>query len=592
MNDRGRRLVSQVVAVAIGLGLIWVIRNPPWGGDGGGTAVASNRDDCTPVALTASSEKAALLTQMANDFNTHQPETGPCAVVTVSKKASGDAMDALARGWDEDVDGPRPDVWSPAASSWVVLLQQRLAQRDAPDIVPDDVPTIAFSPLVIAMPRPMAEALGWPDAELGWSDILGLATDPDGWSAKGHPEWGAFKLGKTNPNYSTSGLHALLGSYYAATGLTSDLSLRDIRSPKARAFVEGVESSVYHYGDISLTFLANLQAADDAGQGLTYISAVAIEEKSVWDYNQGNPSGDPATLGDHGKPSEPLVAVYPKEGTLVSNHPYTVLEAPWVDDDTRRAAASFLDFLRADVQQDTFRSFAFRGFDGAPGPLTTQANGLLPDQPAKVLNPPAPEVLDAAQRSWTDLRKRARVILLIDTSGSMNETAAQGDSKIDLVREAAASALGSFAPDDDVGLWTFSNESCIERVPLGELAANREAIEGAIGGLNADGDTPLYECVREAVDRMRGEDATRINGVVVLSDGENSVGPSGDDCLDCLVDDLDDPELNVRVFTIAYGGDADLDTLQQISAASRAAAYDSTDPELIDKVFASVISNF
>jgi Ca-activated chloride channel homolog len=436
----------------------------------------------------------------------------------------------------------------------------------------------------------MAEALGWPDAELGWSDILGLATSPGGWAAEGHPDWGPFKLGKTNPNYSTSGLHALLGSYYAATGLTSDLTIRDIRSPEARAFVEGVESSVYHYGDISLTFLANLQAADDRGEGLTYISAVAIEEKSVWDYNQGNPSGDPATLGDHAKPSEPLVAIYPKEGTLVSDHPY--VELTWMNDETKRAADSFLTFLRADAQQDTFREFAFRGYEGEPGPLTTQANGLLPDQPAKVLGPPAPEVLDAALRSWTGLRKRARVILLIDTSGSMNENAAQGRSKIDLVREAAARALGSFAPDDDVALWTFSNEQCTERVPLGPLAGNRDAIQGAIGALFADGDTPLYECVREAVDRMRGEDATRINGVVVLSDGENAVGAGGDDCLDCLVDDLDQPELNVRVFTIAYGGDAELDTLQQISAASRAAAYDSTDPELIDKVFASVISNF
>ena len=32
-----------------------------------------------------------------------------------------------------------------------------------------------------------------------------------------------------------------------------------------------------HYGDTTLTFLSNLQAADDRGQGLTYISGVAVE---------------------------------------------------------------------------------------------------------------------------------------------------------------------------------------------------------------------------------------------------------------------------------------------------------------------------
>ena len=51
-------------------------------------------------------------------------------------------------------------------------------------------------------------------------------------------------------------------------------------------------------------------------------------------------------------------------------------------------------------------------------------------------------------------------------------------------------------------------------------------------------------------------------------------------------------ENGVRVFTIAYGPDADLATLQQISEASRAAAYDARNPATIDKVFANVLSNF
>ena len=48
----------------------------------------------------------------------------------------------------------------------------------------------------------------------------------------------------------------------------------------------------------------------------------------------------------------------------------------------------------------------------------------------------------------------------------------------------------------------------------------------------------------------------------------------------------------VRVFTIAYGPDADLATLQEISEASRAAAYDARNPTSIDKVFSDVLSNF
>ena len=48
----------------------------------------------------------------------------------------------------------------------------------------------------------------------------------------------------------------------------------------------------------------------------------------------------------------------------------------------------------------------------------------------------------------------------------------------------------------------------------------------------------------------------------------------------------------MRVFPIAYGADADLNTLTRIAQASRAAVYDASDPTTISKVFVSVISNF
>ena len=54
--------------------------------------------------------------------------------------------------------------------------------------------------------------------------------------------------------------------------------------------------------------------------------------------------------------------------------------------------------------------------------------------------------------------------------------------------------------------------------------------------------------------------------------------------LDGLVRQLGEQaaEGGIRVFTIAYGEDADLDSLERISEASRAAAYDATDPLTID----------
>jgi Ca-activated chloride channel family protein len=160
-------------------------------------------------------------------------------------------------------------VWTPASSSWAVLVQQNLAAGDRPDIVGTQRESIAQTPLVIAMPRPMAEALGWPDKQIGWRDLSELARSPKGWAAKGHAEWGRFKLGKTNPHYSTSGLNATIASYYAATGLSSDLTAKDVNSPKTQAFVKSLENSVVHYGDTTLTFLSNMTREAERGQAPT-----------------------------------------------------------------------------------------------------------------------------------------------------------------------------------------------------------------------------------------------------------------------------------------------------------------------------------
>jgi Ca-activated chloride channel family protein len=599
VDDRSRQRVSQIIAVVVGILLILFLRGVFTGDDGGdgGSALPPNPGNCLQLFVTASSEKAALLTQMADGYNRSGAQVGGrCVQAVVTSKASGGAMDALSRGWHADVDGLRPDVWTPAGSSWVGLLQQRTAARDRPDLVPSgDLPQVAYSPLVIAMPRPMAQALGWPGKPIGWNDIYALSNDPSGWGSVGHPEWGAFKLGKTNPNYSTSGLNALIGEYFAATGLSSDLSLQRIEDPKVRDFVRSVESSVVHYGDTTLTFLSNLQQADDRGEGLTYISAATVEEKSVWDYNQGNPTGDPATLGDHPKPSVPLVAIYPKEGTLVSDHPWVTLNAPWVDADKREASQSFLEWVLAPAQQSEFQRFAFRTADGAPGNLISQSNGLLPAEPKQVLAPPAPEVLDRIQTSWTELRKRAQVLLVIDVSGSMGDPAGGGKSKLELAKEAAIASLSLFAPDDDVGLWVFTTGMADgadyqELIPVGPLGPNIDEFRRQIHALVPLNGTPLYTAIHDSVEALRAQlDPERINGVVVLTDGRNE-DPRNQDLAGLLR--YLDSELNVRVFPIAYGQDADLDTLTRIAQASRAAVYDASDPATIAKVFVSVISNF
>ncbi|HRA34010.1 MAG TPA: substrate-binding domain-containing protein, partial [Acidimicrobiales bacterium] len=248
--------------------------------------------DCTVVDMAVSSEKIDLLTSLAKSFNGSDAARfdGGCSFVKPYSKSSGGAAEILADGWTDASEGAQPVIWSPAASSWGQILNQRLANDGQAAMVGDAV-SLQVTPLVIAMPKPMADALGYPETPIGWADIATLATSPDGWAAHGHPEWGPFKLGKTNPNFSTSGLSALIGQAYAATGKTRDLSLEDLDAPATAEFASQVESAVVHYGDITMTFLNNWFRTDRGGTSLRYASAVAVEEKSVIDYNRGNPDG-------------------------------------------------------------------------------------------------------------------------------------------------------------------------------------------------------------------------------------------------------------------------------------------------------------
>jgi Ca-activated chloride channel family protein len=555
------------------------------------------RPGCATVVVTASVEKSDLMAEVARRYNASDRQVnGACYGISVNAMASGLVESRLAgAGWDPAW-GPAPDAWSPASSTWLQLLRQHRFSQDRPDILAAKAESVVSTPIVLAMPEPMARALGWPEAQIGWSDLLSLANDRGGWASKGHPEWGAFKLGKTNPHVSTTGLSATIGVFVAATGTSSDLTLETLKDPRVREFVAGVENSVAHYGDTALTFLANLQRADDAGAALGYVGAVTVEEKSVVDYNNGNPTGDLETAGQHGKPRVPLVAIYPKEGTLNSDNPFAVLEAPWSDALKQAAANDFLAYLREPAQQEMFTHAGFRTYDGRPASAVSDSEYLREDIGVPTLSPPSPQVLAAVQATWGELRKKAHVLLVLDVSGSMSNSAGGGKTRLELAQSAAVNALSQLSDTDEVGLWTFPGQERQvhwEQMPIAPLGPQRQRMINHIQALVPSGGTPLYAVTREASEDVRASASSdTIKAIVVMTDGNNEY--SDDNDLDGLVRELTHQsyEDGVRVFTIAYGADADLDSLKRIAEASRAATYDATDPQTIDAAFTNVLSNF
>ncbi|MFF1680328.1 substrate-binding and VWA domain-containing protein [Streptomyces sp. NPDC058256] len=593
---RNVRRLPMLVAIGVGLALLVavgvLVRVSVGGSSGSGCAVR--------LEVNSSTEKGDLLAELAEKYNESGRELagGGCARVTVSETSSGVAKDALAQGWEKQRDGaPEPQVWTPSSSLWLTLLKRDATAADRTLLTDEKPLSLATSPLAIAMPRPMAEALGWPEQPIGWRDVLSLTTK--GWASVGRPEWGRFSLGKDNPHTSTSGLAATLATFYAATGRSSDLTLDEVEDAKTRRFVSGVEAGVLHYASDATAYMANLAEADADGQALSYASAIAVQEQLIHLYNQGSPTGETERIGKGKNPQVPLVAVHPADGTLMFDHPFVVL--PTASKEQRAAAADFRTFLLADAQQRRFQQTGFRDHEGNAGSELARSVSLSEqsERNLSLIDPPAPEVLEAILDSWDELRKKARVLLVMDVSGSMNQAAGGGQSRLEAAKKAAADTLGLYHPDDEVGLWAFSTETgdhpepYRQIVPPGPIRDNEQRLTDAINGLNAEGGTALYSTVRAAQQAMLADlDTDRINAVVVLTDGRNEYPPDND--LDALLGDLDAGQLerSVRVFTVAFSDQADFGTLTKIAAATKATSYDARDPAVIDKVMVSVISNF
>jgi Ca-activated chloride channel homolog len=593
-----------LLVLALGVGGFMVFVNQP-------AQSLACRSGSLPLQVVVSPDQAGVVSQAAAEYERRRTAVDDrCVDVQVRGTDSVEAAAALSSGWDEAAHGPRPDVWVPASSVWAMQVALRQQASKQAVVIPLDSPKLATTPTVMAMPKPMAEALGWPRNPLGWKELLGAVAEQKTWQEFGQPEWGAFRLGKTDPNLSTPGLAALIAAVFTATGQTSELSVETLSTQKdqLQRVILGLERAPGQDADTPATFLANLQQADRAGQALDFVSVVPLDEKSVWDYNRGNASGL-EDGGQRAKPEVPLVAVYPKEGTLEADHPWLVLRAPWVDEAKQRAAASFLDYLRSEPIQARFQEAGFRSSEGRPGPQLSQASGLLPDQPTRILAPPAPKVVAAALESWNAARKRSNVLAVYDVSGSMKEEVpgTGGRTKMDIVKAAAGQALGLFAPETNLGTWIFSTNLAggrdwAESVPIGPTNARlpngkirREVLAEALARLQAtNGDTGLYDTTLAAFRAVQRSYAPeRINIVVLLTDGIND-DPTGGITRAELLRRLkaeQQEDRPVQIITIAYGANADATSLKMISDATGGLAYvSSSDPADILRVFTDAIT--
>jgi Ca-activated chloride channel homolog len=522
--------------------------------------------DTRPIQLVYaySSNQEDLLAPLIREFNDGAHELAGRRVEIVPESiSSGDAEAKIAART------LRPIIWSPASSLWGRLLDYRVDATWAPVASPSLVRT----PLVIAMWKPEAKALGWPRKPIGFAQILDLATSNRGWAAYGLPTYGAFKLGHTNPDFSTSGLAFVAAEYYTAARKTEGLTVSDVARPGVRDQVRRVQQSIVHYGDTGSFFVDQIK---ERGPG--YVSAVAMEEVSLLEYNSTKPKG-----------AVPLVPIYPSEGTFYFDNPLITLHAPWVTRRQARAAEVFVGWVTRQVTPTLAARFGYRPGDPhlRPAPPVDRAHLVDPMQPRIVLGLPEPKVLARIKRAWHADRKPANVEVVVDVSGSM-----QNESKLALAQDGLRLFLRRFSPRDRVGLMTFSSSVNVV-VPIQELSMNRTSLQQSIDNLVPGGATAVYDATMRAADLVaRLRDPTRINAVVVLTDGEDNQSHMSEQTLVAELRRSSESDVGtVRIFTIAYGSDANKDALTAIADASGGKEY-SGEPDEIDAVYKQISSFF
>jgi Ca-activated chloride channel family protein len=522
------------------------------------------------IELWTNDTKAEWVHAVTGPFNAARIETssGRPVFVHVNQLSSGDVFPKISSG------ELKPTIWSPGDMSWINeanVIWEDLTGRP----LTQDCTTSVYTVIGIGMWRPMAEAMGWPDEPIGWDEIVALASDPDGWDRYGHPEWGQFKFGHTHPDSSNTGFLAMGTLAYSALDITEGLTPEMVKSQKVIDTFQQLEDNTYHYG-MSTRSLFTLMAQN----GPSYLHAGTNSETGLLATNKYQ--ADALRF--------PLVFIFPSGGTFWSTNPICVLDAEWVSEEQREAAKLYAAYLQEPEAQETAVEIGLRPTtDIELHPPIALESGTDPRVNPEIipsLEPVSGETATAIKDVFKMTKKRATVVILLDTSLSMR------GNKMKNAVEGTIQFINRLERDDEVIIYTFSDDAT-ELEPSGRVGNVSESLGRTLSGLFAEGNTALYDTVCMAVERLNQERVTdqeagdkRLYGIVLLSDGEDTNSlKTGSDMFMCLPSG-EDVE-GIKVFTIAYGDEADDDLLLRIANRTNGKAY-SGDPTTIEEVYLAI----
>lgn len=508
-------------------------------------ATPSWSDDSAELTVAVSPVMAPVMQEMANNFNSLDLRTPD------NKKMTVWVLPVVPEQMVDDALGlPNFQALSPDSSLWLDQLEQTWAAQQADSGGDTQIPIgqrrisnqtrYAVSPIVIAAWERVARELGWPNRPVGWQEIQDKATaDPD------------FKWNHPATN-NASGLLATLAEFYAGAGLTRGLTVEAATDQATLDYVQAVESTVRFYGEGEEVVIQRL-----AEEGRAFLDAFVAQERVVVDWNSRNPDN-------------PLVAIYPAEGTLWTDHPLALLELGSrpheiaVTDNQRLTYQAFANFLTSSSAQERFLTLGYRpadlslALDSAGSPFA-EIGFVDWRQPQTTLQMPPPSVVEVVRNVWYYTKRPTNVYLVVDTSGSMD------GNKIVRTREALTAFVEQIQGDRDrLGIVEFASGTK-NFLPLRVMdeSARRDTLN-IINDMDAYGGTALVDAVHAAItDIAAQEDTGAINAIVVMTDGQENESYYRLRDLEDLLDSTG--TARPVIFTIAFGNDADEPLLTEMA---------------------------
>ncbi|KPV62354.1 MAG: hypothetical protein AOA65_1893 [Candidatus Bathyarchaeota archaeon BA1] len=272
----------------------------------------------------------------------------------------------------------KPAAWSPASSIWIPYINMKWrGLGNDKDIAVDWAPLV-LSPVVIAGWRSFLQKHN----VSGFKDLNRLAL-----------EGISYKYGHPDPLLSNGGTMVVVLEFAEASGKKpEELTANDFKNETVLSFVRRIESKAVAYGKSTGFF-----GAWAAENGPSAIDCFGVYESVVLDNS----------LKAQKKWGESLVAIYPQGGTLFSDHPFIILDAPWVGKWERFAAAQYLLYLLREESQERAQKHGFRPANPSV-PLDksvfNEKNGVQYEIRVPVLKALPGEAMDALFSVWTAVR--------------------------------------------------------------------------------------------------------------------------------------------------------------------------------------------